>query len=197
MPQIFDKIGRDKVQENLLDAGFQLIKTQGYKKTSIADIAGKVGIATGTFYNFFPSKEEFLYQLVIYKRSMVKEQFQNLIAEGKIGKEIFRQFLRENYFADNHVFDSLNEKEIGVLSEKRTDEQWKSESNDKKTTKWLIENLEGVNPQFEWKVFANLSKSIALIRFWKIRLYPEEYEITLDIYIEAMIRYVFDEGVNE
>ncbi|MFI3250451.1 MAG: TetR/AcrR family transcriptional regulator [Eubacteriales bacterium] len=197
MPQIFDKIGREKIQENLFLAGFELIKTQGYKKTSVADISRKVGIATGTFYNFFPSKDEYIYQLVVYNRTIVKERFQSLISDGKIDKETFRQFLIENYFADNNVFDYLNEKEIGILSTKWSDEKWKSESNDEKTTNWILKNLEGVRPQCEWKVVANLSKSIALIRFGKVRLYQEEYDKTLGIYIEAMLRYIFEEGVNE
>ena len=61
MPQIFDKVGRDRVRIQLLETGFELIKQYGMKKTSVSEIAKKTGIATGTFYNFFPSKEEFIY----------------------------------------------------------------------------------------------------------------------------------------
>lgn len=116
MPQIFNKIGRDKIRENLFESGFELIKKFGFKKTSIADISRNAGIATGTFYNFFPSKEEFVYELVIYKRNLTKNMFENLIAHGKISKETFRQYLREVYLSDNNIFDYLNDKDIAMLN---------------------------------------------------------------------------------
>lgn len=192
MPQIFDKIGRDKVREQLLETGFQLIKQYGLKKTSVADISKKAGIATGTFYNFFQSKEEFVYQLVLYKRSFIKNSFQEITADGKADKESFRQFLRKIYLADNDVFEYLSESEVEMLKARWPEEYWKNQSNDSGTSQWLLSNLEGVRPECDWKVFANLSKSIALIRHGKQRLYQEEYEETLDVCIDAIIRYVFD-----
>lgn len=192
MPQIFDKIGRDKVREQLLETGFQLIKQYGLKKTSVADISKKAGIATGTFYNFFQSKEEFVYQLVLYKRSFIKNSFREITADGKADKEAFRQFLRKIYLADNDVFEYLSESEVEMLKARWPEEYWKNQSNDFGTSQWLLSNLEGVRPECDWKVFANLSKSIALIRHGKQRLYQEEYEETLDVCIDAIIRYVFD-----
>ena len=192
MPQIFDKIGREKVREQLLETGFQLIKQYGLKKTSVADIAKKAGIATGTFYNFFSSKEEFVYQLILFKRSIVKDCFQEMITGGKADKEAFRQFLRKIYLTDNDVFEYLSEGEIEMLKARWPEEYWKNQGNDSGTAQWLLHNLEGVRPECDWKVFANLSKSIALIRHGKQRLYQEEYEETLDVCIDAIIRYVFD-----
>ncbi|MFI3202326.1 MAG: TetR/AcrR family transcriptional regulator [Eubacteriales bacterium] len=191
MPQIFHKIGRNKIQENLFDAGFKLIKKYGLKKTSIADISCNAGIATGTFYNFFPSKEEFIYQLIIYKRNIAKMDFETLVANGKIDKETFRKYLRKVYLSDDNVFDYLDDKDIAMLNTRWSEENWKSERNDEKTTKWLLSHLIDVNPNCEWKVFANLSKSISLIRYGKVRLYEAEYEKMLDIYLDAIIRYIF------
>lgn len=192
MPQIFDKIGRDKVRQQLLEAGFQLIKQYGMKKTSIADIAKATGMATGTFYNFFSSKEEFIYQIVLHKRAIVKDKFDSLIINGKIGREDFRKYLQEIYISDNNIFDYLNESEIAVLNARWPEEYWKSSENDETTSKMLLNNLEGVSPTCDWKVFSNLSKSISLIRYGRVRLYQEKYEESLYIYVDAIIRYVFD-----
>lgn len=186
MPQIFEKIGREKVREQLLEAGFLLIKQYGLKKTSVSDIA------TSTFYNFFPSKEEFVYQLVLYKRSIVKGYFDELISEGKADKEQFRQYLRKIYLSDNNVFDYLSESEIEMLNARWPEEYWKNRDNDEHSTQWLLGNLNGVSPNCDWKVFANLSKSIALIRHGKRRLYQDKYEEALEVCIDAIIRYVFD-----
>lgn len=191
MPQIFDKIGRDKMREQLLEAGFKLIKKHGLKKTSISDIAKMAGIATGTFYNFFPSKEEFVYQIVLHKRSIVKALFENLIKDGKTDREGFRHYLRKVYFSDHNIFDYLTDDEVAMLNARWPENYWKNQDNDEAASKWFLEHLEGVSPTCDWKIFANLSKAISLIRYGRVRLYQDKYEEALGIYIDAIIRYVF------
>lgn len=193
MPQVFDKIGRDKVREQIFKAGFTLIKQHGLKKTSVSEIAKCSGIATGTFYNFFSSKEEFVYQLILYKRAVVKDAFAALTSEGKVRKEQFKEYLHKVYLEDNDVFQYLNDSEIDLLNARWPAEYWKNHKNDEQSSRWMISNLEGVNPNCDWKVFANFNKSIALIRHGQERLYQERYEETLNIYIDAIIRYLFNE----
>ncbi len=56
MPRI--KTGNKR--EKILDAAVELFSSAGYQKTSIEDIAGQAGIATGTVYLYFKNKEEIL-----------------------------------------------------------------------------------------------------------------------------------------
>ena len=192
MPQIFDKMGRDKVRIQLLETGFELIKQHGMKKTSVSEIAKKTGIATGTFYNFFPSKEEFIYQLVVYKRQSVKAAFEELTANGKAGREQFRRYLRRIYLEDNDVFQYLSDEEINILRSRWKEEYWKNERNDEQTSKWVLSCLSGLKQDVNWKVFANFTKSISLIRHGKEKLYEEEYEATIEMFIDAIIDHLFE-----
>ena len=192
MPQIFDKVGRDKVRIQLLETGFELIKQHGMKKTSVSEIAKKTGIATGTFYNFFPSKEEFIYQLVVYKRQSVKEAFEELTANGKADREQFRRYLRRIYLEDNDVFQYLSDEEINILRSRWKEEYWKNERNDEQTSKWVLSCLSGLKQDVNWKVFANFTKSISLIRHGKEKLYEEEYEATIEMFIDAIINHLFE-----
>ena len=192
MPQIFDKVGRDKVRIQLLETGFELIKQHGMKKTSVSEIAKKTGIATGTFYNFFPSKEEFIYQLVVYKRQSVKAAFEELTANGKAGREQFRRYLRRIYLEDNDVFQYLSDEEINILRSRWKEEYWKNERNDEQTSKWVLSCLSGLKQDVNWKVFANFTKSISLIRHGKDKLYEEEYEATIEMFIDAIIDHLFE-----
>lgn len=48
---------RERIREDLIDAGSELFARYGLKKTTIADLTDPVGIANGTFYQFFDSKE--------------------------------------------------------------------------------------------------------------------------------------------
>lgn len=191
MPRVFEHIGRDKVREQLLEQGFQLIKQHGLKKTSVSDIAKKAGIGTGTFYNFFASKEEFVYQIVLYKRNIMKNYFEDLLQDGKLNKEAFRSYLLKIHLSDHNIFDYINDSEIAILNARWPEEYWKNSTKDSQTTEWIMTHLEGVRPDCDWKVFANLSKALSLIRYGQTRLHQDKYEETLRIYIDAIIRYVF------
>ena len=47
----------DERRNEILDAAETLFTEKGYSKTTIIDILNQVGIAKGTFYYYFKSKE--------------------------------------------------------------------------------------------------------------------------------------------
>lgn len=47
-------------QKELIDAALELFSSVGYKKTMIVDIVKKAGVAKGTFFYYFPTKEAVL-----------------------------------------------------------------------------------------------------------------------------------------
>ena len=54
---------REVRKKELIEAAGQLFFTKGYETTSVADIIDAVGVAKGTFYHYFKSKEELLNEL--------------------------------------------------------------------------------------------------------------------------------------
>ncbi|MFC6951294.1 TetR/AcrR family transcriptional regulator [Halorubellus litoreus] len=53
----FSDADRERIREELVAAGRELFERYGLSKTTIADLTDPVGIANGTFYQFFDSKE--------------------------------------------------------------------------------------------------------------------------------------------
>lgn len=54
----------DERRNEILDTAERLFYTKGYTKTTINDILKDIGIAKGTFYYYFKSKEEVMYAIV-------------------------------------------------------------------------------------------------------------------------------------
>ena len=54
----------DKRLNELLDVAQHLFFQKGYETTSVNDIINKVGVAKGTFYHYFSSKDELLDKMV-------------------------------------------------------------------------------------------------------------------------------------
>jgi AcrR family transcriptional regulator len=191
MPQIFDEAGREKMRVLLLDNGFELIKKYGLKKTSISDIAKSAGIATGTFYNFFKNKEEFVYQIVVHKREQSKALLVELTKDGKLDKNAFKTYLTTLYTSDNNIFEYLSESEISQLKARWPEDYWRSSTNDQATIKRMLKMLKDPSPNYNWKVLGNLFKSLALIGHGKEQLYPDKYAETIELFSDCIVQYVF------
>ncbi|MCG9747607.1 TetR/AcrR family transcriptional regulator [Shewanella sp. Isolate8] len=62
-------------KQAILDTALQLFVSQGFHGTSTATIAREAGVATGTLFHHFPSKEQLLEQLFL----SVKQEFADAI----------------------------------------------------------------------------------------------------------------------
>ncbi len=61
MTRAFDDTEKRTVTEALLDSGEELFGKLGFAKTAVEDITRDAGVAKGTFYTFWPSKEAFFF----------------------------------------------------------------------------------------------------------------------------------------
>jgi AcrR family transcriptional regulator len=61
MPRGFDEKERETIRRELLEAGTEIFGKHGWGKTSVEDIIRRGGVAKGTFYTFWDSKEEFFF----------------------------------------------------------------------------------------------------------------------------------------
>ena len=64
---------RAKKRVRLLKAATELFTSQGYRKTSVDEIARRAGVAKGTVYTFFPNKAALMIEAVaVEKRVMIQ-----------------------------------------------------------------------------------------------------------------------------
>ncbi len=75
-------------EQKILDAALKLFVKRGFQGTSTAEIAKTAGVATGTLFHYFKTKEELINRLYLY----TKESMYNQIK----GNSEFNQTLKEN-----------------------------------------------------------------------------------------------------
>lgn len=75
MPPRFTDEERTRITDALLAAGYELFTTQGLRKTSLDDLAGRAGIAKSSFYAFFDSKEQLYLELLIRQAPEIVAQW--------------------------------------------------------------------------------------------------------------------------
>ncbi|WP_457599955.1 TetR/AcrR family transcriptional regulator [Hydrogenivirga sp.] len=129
---------RQDTKGRLLDAGKRVIFQKGFNGARVSDITSEAGVAHGTFYLYFKSKDEFLLELLKSVRDemlRLDEEGIGLISEGKVeeGRELvfvkgFELMVRERELAKILFFEAV--------CTSRTFQEFYSESKD-----MLLRNL--------------------------------------------------------
>ncbi len=87
-------------KNELLDTAQELFFTKGYKQTSIESIIKKVGVAKGTFYYYFKSKEDLLDKLVKRMTSKIQSEVKKITEKTDLNALIK---LNEAYVATRKI----------------------------------------------------------------------------------------------
>ncbi|MFS0727441.1 TetR/AcrR family transcriptional regulator [Paenibacillus sp. 1P07SE] len=97
MPKKFDENEKKQLQHKLLAAGRTLFSRYGFKKTTVGELAQAAGIATGTFYLFYRSKEALFYDLMEQEEQHMQQTLIQQFASGPPNKDAFRLFFRSSF----------------------------------------------------------------------------------------------------
>jgi len=83
MPKAFDEKEKAAIRASLMAAGMQRFEREGVRGARIEDICRDVGIAKGSFYTFFPSKEEMFMRIVEEREAQHRTDMFEFIATAK------------------------------------------------------------------------------------------------------------------
>jgi AcrR family transcriptional regulator len=64
---------------DILKCGRELFSSKGFKDTNISEIAKMAGIATGTFYNYYPSKDKLFMDIFMEENEKLKRSIMEFI----------------------------------------------------------------------------------------------------------------------
>jgi TetR/AcrR family fatty acid metabolism transcriptional regulator len=112
---MFNKSDKRTIDKRMviLDAALRTFVKRGYPETKVAEIASEAGVAEGTIYNYFPSKEDLLLALFDEKWNAiiheVKSKINRLDDPNKKLKAIFssvvRMFRKNRQLAEIFMID--------------------------------------------------------------------------------------------
>lgn len=94
MPKKFNEKEKQWIRQKLIEEGKQRFEALGLRKTSVEDLTKASGIAQGSFYMFFVSKEELFYHILLEEEAVIRNQLLALVSEAAIvTKEGIQRFL--------------------------------------------------------------------------------------------------------
>lgn len=96
----------------ILDTAEELFYAKGYHETQISDIVKKIGVAQGTFYYYFKSKEEILEALINRQIQQVTFEMERLTSDTTLEplrklELFFETMLHTIHYKDGLLFEFL------------------------------------------------------------------------------------------
>lgn len=82
MPK-FNESEKEILKNKLHDEGERLFSAFGLKKVSIDELVKAVGIAKGSFYSFYPTKEHLFMEIVVSQQAKMWEEMDMFLQEHK------------------------------------------------------------------------------------------------------------------
>lgn len=199
MSRGFSEYEKQVITDALIEQGRVLFSKFGFQKTSISEITKNVGIAQGTFYKFFNSKEELYFVILEMEEIKIKEQLANVdILKDNRPKLAIKSILRDmiqsietnpllsELFFGNNLEDMLKKLSPEIL-EKRV-------KNDSNSLLPVLEKLksEGYIVAENPEVVAGVMRSLFLLTLHRkeigIQVYQETMELLIDLIVDGLIK---------
>ncbi len=116
-----DGFQRRKEQKkiNILEAALHLFKQYGTQKVSVAEIATQANVSQVTIYNYFGSKHDLIYEVIVYFVDTVWEEYEEMFhAElpfpEKIKQMIFNKKTEAADISEHFYHDFMKEYPAGL-----------------------------------------------------------------------------------
>lgn len=195
-PKIFAMQEREEARIKMLDAGFALIKENGMTHASVEKVTQAVGLGKSTFYNFFPSKEMFVYEIIKYQRDRAKQMFMDTLGgREKMTAEEGKAFLKQIIFSKDSIYQYLTAADQAKLCAALPSDYRIDPAAEAEVMGGLFGHMESVRQDIDYKVVANLIKIMAISMFHQGDLHSDAMELTLNRMYDLLFSCIFEESV--
>ena len=190
--RVFTEAERTEYREKMLAAGFDLLKQYGMTHMSVAKITEAAGIGVSTFYNFFPSKEAYVYEVLQYRRKMIPELIKMALnGKEKAGPAETRNYLKIMIDEDYSIFPSLSPEDEKRLLEMLPEQVRPDLQKETRTSMMFFQQMEGIRPDVNIALVTNLIKIYVLGAEGRELLHDTAYEETMERMRDVIIYEIF------
>ena len=187
----FTQEQKDEIQEKLIEAGFELSTSIGFKKMTVATVAKSAGVAVGSFYIFFDSKENFVLALIKEAEKEAELRMATVFEkDGTIPLKKFLSVFRENFRPETNFLLKISLNDWVWLKSHLTDTTYFNTSSDRQKIEYLLPRIKGVREDIDPGVVVNFIKSIYALYHNRETLFEESLETNVDLIFDSIYRYL-------
>ena len=182
---------RDVIRGKFIEAGFELSTTIGFKKMTVAMVAKSAGVAVGSFYIFFDSKENFVLALIQEAEKEAELRMATVFEkDGTVPLKKFLGAFRENFRPEANFLLKIRLDDWVWLKSHLTDTTYFNTSSDRQKIEYLLTRIKGVREDIDPGVVVNFIKSIYALYQNRETLFEESLETNVDLIFDSIYRYL-------
>lgn len=195
MPTAFTDEELEHIRSALIQAGIRLSKELGLKKMSVEKLTAAVGIAKGSFYMFFGSKEDFILEVAEYTGAQTQKMLlSRLNGRRKMSAHEFMEFFSEYLHSDFDLMNGLTVEDFFWLKKHIKKQVLFDPDEQIKTAELWLSLINDVSPGVDAGTFVNLIKSIYAIREHGDTMVKASMESSVQVLLRTIEVYVSGKG---
>ncbi len=195
MPTAFTVEEMEHIRSALIQAGIRLSKELGLQKMSVEKLTAAVGIAKGSFYLFFGSKEDFILAVAEYTGAQTQKMLlSRLNGRRQMSAHEFMEFFSEYLHSDFDLMNGLTVEDFFWLKKHIKKQVLFDPDEQIKTAELWLTLINDVRPGVDAGTFVNLIKSIYAIREHSDTMVKASMESSVQVLLRTIEVYVSGKG---
>lgn len=195
MPTAFTREQQENIREQLFQAGISLSKTMGMQGMTVSKLAVAAGIAKGSFYNFFESKEAFILALTRYSGEKIQLLFQkHLDNRNKMTTHEFMDFLREYMNSEYDLLNGLTLEDVMWLKTHISDANLFEPTSLVYTLQQFFVHLSDMREEVDVGTVVNLIKGMYAMRESRDTMIEGSLENSIEVMLRMLEIYISGKG---
>ena len=195
MPNAFTEEESKRIRQELILAGIRLSKELGVQKMSVEKLTAAVGIAKGSFYLFFGSKEDFILEAAAYASEETQKMLlKKLNGRTQMSAHEFMEFFNEYLHSDLDLMNGLTVSDFYWLKNHIKKQVLFDPDIQIKTAQFWLSLISDIREGIDTGTFVNLIKSIYAIREHSDTMVIAPLENSVRILLHTIEIYISGKG---
>ena len=187
MPVAFTTEQQESIREELFRAGIRLSRSEGMQRMTVSKLATAAGIAKGSFYHFFDSKEAFILALIGYTGEKLQHLFEkHLNGRDQMTAHEFTGFLREDMHSEYDLLNGLTMEDMMWIKTHMSETELFDPDRTVFAMQQFLDCISDTQKNIDAGTIVNLIKGMYMIRESRDTMIGP----SLDNSIEVMLRMV-------
>lgn len=191
----FTKEQQEEIRERLFHAGMRLCRTLGVQRMTVSRLADACGIAKGSFYSFFESKEAFILELWEYACQKREKMFlKKLGGRPQMTTHEFFDFFRAYLSSEFDFMNGLTVDDFLWLRTHMADANLFDPKEQMETLMGWLSMISDMRTEIDQGAVLNLIKSIYAMREHRDTLVESSLENSVELVLKMLEIYVSGKG---
>ena len=192
MPSIFSDEDKEVIRKKLIFEGTKMMTEQGITKMNLEKLAYSAGIAKGTFYNFFRTKQHFILAII---RDYQKQKYDVLKKEAEQKKgtltvyEALHMYLKIYDPKENPMFH-MRDSDLDWIASKIPPSELFDSEMDLTCCSMILSCVKGLRKDIDYRIVSNFSRMVMFTLMQREYVHQEVLPDNIKMIIDMLASYI-------